>query len=455
MVLEGLSAEDPALGKLLGVVGAPGSLAAQLLVDVEQAGGGGVGVHGAGGELLGVEDHVERDVGIRGVVVVGKAAGRLVHEGEAVHAAVAEGCAEVRGVLAHKALAAAVDPHEAAGLHRGTVVAEAGAVVAGGHKADAVGVEHVHVPHLGADLHAHAHAVAGVVDPALVGQGRRHQVVADHLVVVLEAAAAQDDAPARLDGDLAAVGMRGAHADDGLGLGVLHQVLGAGVEEHLDVVLVHELDRPAPEGAARGLALELGAQRGGAEAVGAGPVAVVGAQDAGEVAVGDAAVVEPLLDRAALLHVLLPHRVVGEALDLVVQVGEDLLGVLDGRDAAGGDAGGSAALLGGLLEHDDLGAVLDRGGGGHGSGPAEAHDHDVGLVVPGWNRGLAGHSRRDAGGRGGDGGRGGALYEVPARNRLHGGAPLGLAGVRRGVRRVLLCRGYGPSVGRRGRVRVA
>ena len=69
-----------------------------------------------------------------------------------------------------------------------------------------------------------------------------------------------------MHGDLAAVGVRGAHADDGLGLGVLHQVLGAGVEEHGDVVVLHELDRPAPEGASRGLALELGAQRDGAEA---------------------------------------------------------------------------------------------------------------------------------------------------------------------------------------------
>ena len=101
----------------------------------------------------------------------------------------------------------------------------------------------VHVPEVGADRHRHRDAVALVVGAAR-GVAVRHagQVVADHLLVVLEAAAGQHHPPARLDVNrfLAALG---AHAEDFLGDVVLDQLPGRR--------LIEDRDRAAPSPAAR------------------------------------------------------------------------------------------------------------------------------------------------------------------------------------------------------------
>ena len=277
------------------------------------------------------------------------------------------------------------------------------------------------MPELRAHFLDHADAVARVVLPTLELEGVDAQVGVLELLVELEAARAQHDALARLDGLLGAI-LKEAHAHDLLGVGILDEVLlGAGELE---------LDGQAQLGA---LGLQL-VERGHAEALDVGhadaarilavvqePVLGNGASERllGHL-VGHAVLVGVVGVLRGLADVGVDHVLLNEAMaERHAVVAEQLL-VLDDRPLAVVDAAVAAALDGRLLQDDDLRAALvGRDEGRPHARSAVAHHDDVRLVVPRLRHPVARGGRtarraaRERGGAGHGGtGHGGALQEI-------------------------------------------
>ena len=318
----------------------------------------------------------------------------------------------------------------------------------------------VHVPHVGAHLGACRDAVAVV---RLRGNRTRRgagEVVGAHLLVVLKAAAAHDDALARTCVDGGALALV-RHAQDGLRGRVLYQGRHGGlvlerhdvsvqhhlvVDDLLHVVVlpvgavilllhVHEVETTEAEGV-RHLAI-LGVARGtraGLEVLGdVGLVLEPRGETAGPVQV--------LADALGVGGQHVVGRVVHVAAELLQVLGE-ALHVLRPQHHAGGVLRVAAAeLRGALLQQQARGALAlqgNRRGGGH-AGQAGAHHDDVVLLVPrdvvhGRGRVVAGGQRRCGGlgdhahREGAAQGEAGSLEEAAAGLRfgLHVRAPLRL-----------------------------
>ena len=336
-----------------------------------------------------------------------------------------------RGALAHEALAVGAHGHE-------------GHVATAAAKALVNHLAVVDVLDVAAGPHAHAVAVAELVDgTGLQAQAVGH-VVGDHLGVVHIATGSQDDTLGGLE--------QGVHAVIGLGdgavdaLAVLVQLHGGGVVEEGDAV-----------------GLELGGNGGGDAGVAAIELLVVGKVEVDGVAVVLDGVVDGRAFDAACGDVVLEGAdglagVAGPGLDERA-VGAVVVG-LNHHGDTGLDAGlarllqvdaGSLHALGngGTLadEHGHVGASVMSGLGGGKTGVARADDHDiellrVGEVLDGRRRneevrrvvgkvcgvkrghacdrrallvgcGFVGESH-GAGGSAGDGGEAGGLDDAPA-----------------------------------------
>ena len=248
------------------------------------------------------------------------------------------------------------------------------------------------------------------------------------LFVELEAAGAQHDALAGLDGLLGA-SLEELHADDFLVLRVLDQVLFGAVELQLD-----------GQAQFRTLGLKL-VERRHAEALDAGHA------DAASIL---AVVQEPILGDGAgqsLLGDLVRHAVLVGVVGVLRGLGDvgvdhvlfdesmaerdavfaEQFGILDDRPLAVVDAAVAATFDGCLLEHDDFrAAFVGSDEGSPHARSAVTNDDDVGLVVPrrrhpvGCSRGARARTARRAtsqGSRAGQGGtgEGSAFQEVATR----------------------------------------
>ena len=110
----------------------------------------------------------------------------------------------------------------------------------------------VHVPEIGADRHRHRDAVAFVVRRAgSVAVGHARKVIADHLLIVFEAAAGQHHALAGLDSDRLFPAL-GPHAENFLGDVVLDQFSAGRFVENGDRAL---LDQPLEQFPGVGIAI--------------------------------------------------------------------------------------------------------------------------------------------------------------------------------------------------------
>ena len=404
-LLGGLALEDlPGLQVLLvGGVGGQAVLDVPL-ADVALLEDALIGVEGLGAEdapgaggLGGVGGAAAGQV----LAVTGQALLLLVHEARAVGADVD---VVLRGPLG-----------DDDGLH---------VALAGRQRAVAGVGEVVHVPQVGAHGLGHLDAVAAVV-------GRAHglalavadlEVVGNHVGVVLEAAASQDDALVGL------VGLAGlvAHAVD---LAVLHDQLShAGVVLDLNAQLLGAGGQGVPQLAEAHLL------------AGQVAMAVVGALHIGPLGVEEGGLLG--LDALGSEPVDVLGEVLGPGLEVLllhlvqtVQVSLVLDGALDAvraEDDLRRDAGVAAlvALGRGLQQQGGAQALVGGGDGGADAGPAAAHDDDVGLGVPSDGRlvggGGGGNSSRGAHGPGGDGG---ACDEVSTRQFSHGSSLDGLPAV--------------------------
>ena len=312
----------------------------------------------------------------------------------------------VGGVLAHEALALAVD-EDAGNLRRGVRRG-----VAGGH---VVVDGAAHAGELAVYGHAHADAVA-------IGQGRdvthlRGEVpvlllVEAHAEVLgaVDAAKRQDDALGCLDGELCSVAL-----DDGA-----HDALALGEDEALGAGVVLERGAQALGLGGLGVGQHAALSAGAAALVDVDAVGVQALGNIGHMAV--AVDVDPLdadggqpfdelrgavahrgdevlvADALGLLHVALGvlfRRV-------VLEIGEFLLPLSAcGLDDAARHGRGAARLLVGVHD-DDLCASLGGSAGSRQAGAAGAQDKDVTLLVPGFGL-LGGLGRADEAARGGEG----------------------------------------------------
>ena len=305
------------------------------------------------------------------------------------------------------------------------------------------------MPQVGAGLHGHLDAVAGVHGAGLQVAVGDLGVAGHHVAAGLEAAGAQAHAAVGLDRNLLAVLL---HDDAHHGaLGVGHEALAGAALPHGELVVVDagvdgshaQVVVAGVEAGARGgealavhrlgdlgelvpaVDVALAAQAPGVvgEDPGVGHAGLAlghrgGAHDVGIAAHGAAHPLEVLGAALAIAHqgLFVP---VGELAHELGEVGVEALGVVGGHDELAGRLGVAGLLtLGGLLAHEDLRALLVGRDGGVGAGAAQAQDHDVVLGVPshvvgsGRRRIGPGHARGTHGTHSAHGG--GTPHEVPA-----------------------------------------
>ena len=260
----------------------------------------------------------------------------------------------------------------------------------------------LHVPDLGAGFHEHLDAVAGVAGGA-GGVDLVHAVeVTLHFEVVLVAAAGQEHALGALDGVFVALGVGGDHAADLTGHGVLHQGDGGVLIAHFDAADLGGLGEAAPHAAVfKGAGVLLAQVSAGALKHAAGEGVELDHQAA---PLQFAAAHVTGLIAGALGNALDPGQLLGKAVDQPVQVlvgngvglvaglqvlaelGHAVFGRHD-EGLAGGDGVAARKGFGHLLQHDHLGFGVDvvgfhgRGGARH----AEADDHEISFLIPGFH----------------------------------------------------------------------
>ena len=425
-LLKGVGLHDPALVNLGLVVLAPAVPVANLVGQVACEVAALEEVALARGELAGLEGGLVKDAPGGNAVEVADA---IVERNERVPAVV--GRAGV--VLVDEALAQAVHP-DVGGAGRegedGEVVLGV-ARVHGGHRDDVV-----HVPKLRADLLNHADAVAGVEAPALELEGINLEVLVLELLVELKAAAAHDDALARLDGlgGLVVADERVGTYDLTRG-GVLDEVLVVAVEQDL-----------GPEFSALGVELVEGLHAealNGGKALAAGELVLVELVVLGDGAgqgrvhdlVGHAVLVGILGVACAFLDPGIGHVVGDGALGERAQVLLEGLLLVLGNDGplAVVDAGVAAALHRGLLKDENfLAALVGADERGPHACSAVADDEQVALVVPGCGQpgvvdGLVGRCNGCAGECGHASCCAGPLHEVATRYAVAHVLPLSVA----------------------------
>ena len=345
------------------------------------------------------------------------------------------------GVLVHEAAAGG------ANLDGGNAARRAaGAHLALGMVAKAQAREVAHVPQVGAHLHGHLDAVAGVQRGGAGIQVGELRVVLDHDAVGLKAAAGQAHAALGAHGHALAVLLHVA-ADDRAGL-VADELHAGAAQPHVEVLALALVDVLAQLvvvarvmlAAAKGVdqrvlgALELGElvpdqdpartvdahERLDLLEAGAAlvhPVGLLGPVHHVGVAVQDVDHPIPVLGGAVGVGAQTLGVVVGVVAHEVRQVGVELVGVVGREDHLAGDLGVAGLLArGGLLAEEHLGALFIGGDGRAHAGTAHAQDHDVVLLgkLDARGGGLVCQGGGASKGRHGGGSQGGALHEVAA-----------------------------------------